>query len=73
MSDLAQLRSDLLAFSVAVEQPLADWQADSLALEFRTTVLVAPRQSGKSRSLSRDPRRGVRFRSIEPIALWGST
>jgi hypothetical protein len=48
MTDLARLRSDLRAFSLAI-QPLAPWQPDSLALAHRTTVIVAPRQSGKSR------------------------
>jgi hypothetical protein len=52
MTDLRRARADLRTFSLAVECPLTDWQADSLALERRTTVLVAPRQSGKSRSLS---------------------
>jgi hypothetical protein len=52
MADLARLRFDLAAFAEAVGQPLARWQADALALDHRTTVLVAPRQSGKSRSLA---------------------
>jgi hypothetical protein len=52
MTDLARLRSDLRTFSLAIEQPLADWQAASLALESRTTVVVGPRQSGKSRAAS---------------------
>jgi tRNA(Met) C34 N-acetyltransferase TmcA len=52
MSDLANLRLDLRAFAEAVGQPLASWQAASLRLDHRTTVLVAPRQSGKSRSLA---------------------
>jgi hypothetical protein len=52
MTDLARLRSDLREFSLAIEQPLADWQAVSLALDRRTTVIVAPRESGKSRSLA---------------------
>jgi hypothetical protein len=51
MPDLATLRRDLLAFSIAIGQPLADWQADSLSLDRRTTTIVAPRQSGKSRAL----------------------
>jgi hypothetical protein len=29
---LARLRSDLRAFSLAIERPLTDWQADSLRL-----------------------------------------
>lgn len=52
MADLARLRDDLGAFSVAVGLPLTDWQVRSLGLEQRTTVVVAPRQSGKSRSLA---------------------
>jgi hypothetical protein len=50
--DLRRARTDLHTFSMAVGQPLAAWQADALRLESRTTVLVAPRQSGKSRSLA---------------------
>jgi len=52
MTDLARLRSDLRAFSVGVGQPLAAWQAAALVLAARVSVIVAPRQSGKSRSLS---------------------
>jgi hypothetical protein len=52
MTDFGRLRSDLRAFSVAIEQPLAEWQAESLALEQRTSVVVAPRHIGKSRSLA---------------------
>ena len=52
MTDLATLRGDLRAFSLAIEQPLTDWQAESLTLARRTTAVAAPRQSGKSRSLS---------------------
>jgi len=65
MSALARLRRDLRTFSLAIEQPLAGWQADSLDLERRTTV-VAPRQSGKSRTLavaSGRPRRTSRWRA----------
>jgi Helicase len=51
MPDLARARSDLLAFSEAIDWPLRPWQADALKLERRTTVIVAPRQVGKSRSL----------------------
>jgi hypothetical protein len=50
--DLARLRSDLLAFSIAVGLPLTQWQADALGLARRTSVIVASRQSGKSRSLA---------------------
>ncbi|MDP9416807.1 MAG: terminase family protein [Actinomycetota bacterium] len=52
MADLAVLRGDLSAFADAVGLPLERWQADALRLEARTTVIVAPRQSGKSRSLA---------------------
>ena len=54
MSDLRSCpRADLCHLRrLRLSQPLADWQADSLTLEHRTTVLVAPRQSGKSRSLA---------------------
>jgi hypothetical protein len=52
VTDLTRLRSDLRAFSRAIEQPLTDWQAESLTLQRLTTAVVAPRQSGKSRSLS---------------------
>jgi Terminase large subunit, T4likevirus-type, N-terminal len=52
MTDLRRARADLRTFSLAVEQPLTDWQAESLALDRRTTAIVAPRQSGKSRLLA---------------------
>jgi hypothetical protein len=52
MPDLRRARTDLATFAHAIEQPLATWQADSLDLRTRTTVVVAPRQSGKSRSLA---------------------
>jgi len=52
MRDLRRLRFNLATFAEAVGCPLAPWQADSLALERRTTVIVAPRQTGKSRSLA---------------------
>jgi hypothetical protein len=42
MTNLARLRYDLAACAVAVGQPLTPWQADALALEQRTTVIVAP-------------------------------
>jgi len=51
-TDLRELRDGLLAFSVAIGCPLEPWQAGALTLQKRTTVLVAPRQSGKSRSLA---------------------
>ncbi|MDP2711621.1 MAG: AAA family ATPase [Solirubrobacteraceae bacterium] len=49
---LARARQDLGAFAELVGRPLATWQAASLTLERRTTVIVAPRQTGKSRSLA---------------------
>lgn len=49
---LLEARSDLGAFARLVDRPLTDWQADSLRLERRITVVVAPRQGGKSRSLA---------------------
>ncbi len=52
MADLSLIRDDLLAFSQEIGVPLTSWQADALTLEARTTAIVAPRQSGKSRSLS---------------------
>jgi len=52
MSDLRALRADLSAFAVEVGRPLAPWQIRALALEARFTVIRAPRQSGKSRSLA---------------------
>ena len=45
-------RGDLGAFASLVGRPLAPWQVESLRLERRTTVVVAPRQTGKSRSLA---------------------
>ena len=51
-SQLRKARGDLLAFSKLVRTPLAPWQAEALRLERRTTVIVAPRQVGKSRSLA---------------------
>lgn len=52
MPDLAEARRDLGAFAQMVGKPMRGWQARSLQLVRRTTVIVAPRQSGKSRSLS---------------------
>lgn len=52
MADGAALRDDLSAFAGAVGRPLTTWQADTFALDVHTTVVVAPRQSGKSRSLA---------------------
>lgn len=52
MPDVRTMRSSLPAFAEEVGRPLAPWQAAALELERRTTVCVAPRQSGKSRSLA---------------------
>lgn len=52
MTDTRLLRDNLLAFADAARTPLTSWQADALRLEQRVTVVVAPRQSGKSRSLA---------------------
>lgn len=60
MPDLRRLRSDPQAFADAVGCPLSDWRADALRLDRRTTAIVAPRQSGKSRAL------GVGARDLLP-------
>ena len=52
VADLGRLRSDLLAFSDAIGWGLTSWQAEALRLERRVTTCVAPRQTGKSRSLA---------------------
>ena len=52
MADLERARADLAVFADIVGRPLTPWQADALSLESRTTTIVAPRQSGKSRSLA---------------------
>lgn len=49
---LARAREDLGEFASLVGRPLTGWQTDALRLERRTTVVVAPRQTGKSRSLA---------------------
>ncbi len=48
---LDHARDDLRAFSELIGQPLSARQADSFTLRRRTTCVVAPRQSGKSRAL----------------------
>lgn len=45
-------RDDLATFARLIGCPLADWQAASLQLQARTTYIVGPRQSGKSRSVA---------------------
>lgn len=52
MPDTRLLRSSLGAFAEAIGSPLTRWQLAALTLESRVTVVVAPRQSGKSRSLA---------------------
>ena len=50
--DIRHARGDLGAFAALVGWPLETWQRDPLRLETRQTVLISPRQCGKSRSLS---------------------
>jgi len=52
MTDLQAARDSLVAFAAMVGSSLEDWQARALELEARVTTIVAPRQSGKSRSLA---------------------
>lgn len=52
MAELQRIRSDLRAFADVARCPLEAWQARALDLATRTTAIVAPRQSGKSRSLA---------------------
>ena len=52
MPDLIAARDDLRAFADLAGRPLTVEQARALALKKRVTVIVAPRQSGKSRSLA---------------------
>jgi hypothetical protein len=60
MVDLAGAGSDFGTFAGLIGVPLRPWQAAALRLEQRTTVIVAPRQTGKSRSLSVLPLRRAR-------------
>lgn len=50
--DLAKARRDLSHFARLVGWPLTPWQAAALILEAKSTVLLASRQMGKSRSLA---------------------
>jgi hypothetical protein len=50
--DLDKARSDLAAFAKLVGWPLTKWQAAAFALLARTTYVLGPRQSGKSRSVA---------------------
>jgi len=52
VADSGDLRGSLAAFAEAVGRPLTTWQADTFKLDVHTTVVVAPRQSGKSRCLA---------------------
>jgi len=52
VADLRAMRDSLSVFSTEIGVPLTRWQSQSLTLSKRTTSIVAPRQSGKSRSLS---------------------
>lgn len=52
MPDLAAARESLAAFADMAGRPLEPWKAGALELEVRITVIVAPRQSGKSLSLA---------------------
>lgn len=50
--DVRQARDDLATFAKLAGYPLTSYQAEALRLEQRTTVIVAPRQTGKSYGLS---------------------
>lgn len=52
MPDAAALRDDFAAFSRAIARPLTRWQTEALTLDAAVTAVLAPRQSGKSRSLA---------------------
>jgi hypothetical protein len=52
MPDLGLITRSLPAFAAFVGWPMALFQAAALTLETRVTAIVAPRQSGKSRSLA---------------------
>ena len=50
--EVARARDDLAAFAAMVGWPMETWQSEALSLRTRQTVLVSPRQCGKSRSLA---------------------
>jgi hypothetical protein len=50
--DVRELHSSVRAFAREVGAPLTHWQLRALELEVRISAIVAPRQSGKSRSLA---------------------
>ncbi len=52
MADLDRARKDLGYFAEVVGRPLADFQLRALTDETTVVAIVAPRQSGKSRSLA---------------------
>lgn len=52
MADQDLARDDLGAFAAMAGRPLAEFQKRTLELETRVTAVVAPRQTGKSRTLA---------------------
>lgn len=50
--DLRRARDDFAAFANLVGWPLTNYQAEALRLESKVTVIVAPRQTGKSYGLA---------------------
>lgn len=50
--DITQARRDLASFGTLIGWPMEPWQSAALKLNVRQTVLISPRQCGKSRSLS---------------------
>jgi Terminase large subunit, T4likevirus-type, N-terminal len=51
-ADLRRSRDDLEVFSSLIGRPLRPYQVEALECEVRTTVVAAPRQTGKSYSLA---------------------
>lgn len=51
-ADVRRAGEDVAVFAALVGSPLTGVQSAAMRLESRTTVLVAPRQTGKSRSLA---------------------
>jgi hypothetical protein len=49
--ELRRARADLGVFAELVGRPMTDWQLGAFRLRARITAVVAPRQSGKSRSV----------------------
>lgn len=52
VSRLARAREDVAAFAALVGHPLTPWQAAAMGLERLFSVIVGPRQVGKSRALA---------------------